>query len=368
MHLVHIANTHFEWELVQKQTPPLQASIARHPLFLQLQFLPLLYAGSEESFAVTHMPSQAFLDGLAKRGIALPTLHLLSERSFGKEMAVCSWGASLSVKAWAAERRLFYSMPDMQVVRTVNSKQFSFENSLSLPTSCLLWNEKEALDWVGLAAGPVVLKSCFGVSGKGHLLLPVEKKNDATRICLFLKQQQNLGLPVIAEPWVERLLDFSTQWEIGQNQEIHYVGATLCQNDQRGSYRATLVGDEQHLFGRFLPDLFEHQRAARLVLQKMAALGYFGNVGIDAFIYKEQGRDKLHPIVEINARKTMGWAALMLQRKIKKEALSFSFAPVQEARESLLPSALTQSDGSVIEFKRQLVVDELANNRSSHEN
>jgi hypothetical protein len=368
MHFVHVANTHFEWELVQKKTPPLRASILRHPFFTQLQFLPLLYAQSQEGVAVTHLPSGAFLEGLATKGFALPVLHLLLEHNFPRETAVNSWGASLSVSQWATERRLSYYMPPIDVVRAVNSKQFSFENSPSLPQSRLVWNEKEALEWTCQTPGPLVLKTCFGFSGKGHLLIPVEMKNDATRICLFLKQQQIGGLPLIAEPWVERLLDFSTQWEISKQREINYVGATLCRNDKRGSYLATEVGDEQRLFGANLPYLFEHQSCARPLLVKMADLGYFGNVGIDAFIYRWEDKVMLQPIVEVNARKTMGWVALMVQKKIKKEHLSFSFASTFEKRESLLPTEIVESGGKVIAFKRRLIVDELANNRSGKEN
>jgi hypothetical protein len=51
---------------------------------------------------------------------------------------------------------------------------------------------------------------------------------------------------------------------------------------------------------------------------------YFGHLGIDAFVYDEK---KLQPIVEINARKTMSYAALMMQRKNPQKTLRFSFSP-----------------------------------------
>ena len=72
----------------------------------------------------------------------------------------------------------------------------------------------------------------------------------------------------------------------------------------------------------------KHQEIALDVLKKIATCGYFGNIGVDAMVYRLNGEILLHPIVEINARKTMGYAALTLQQQhFPEEILTLSFSP-----------------------------------------
>jgi predicted ATP-grasp superfamily ATP-dependent carboligase len=67
-------------------------------------------------------------------------------------------------------------------------------------------------------------------------------------------------------------------------------------------------------------------------------MGFRGNVGIDSMIYD----GKLHPIVEINLRKTMGWVALKLGKSVAYET----------GTEGLLPKFL--DIGKKITFQKQL--------------
>ena len=60
MPILHLANTSFELELAEESIPDISASIQSHPIFMQLQFLPLLYAGAEDGLAVTHPPIPSF--------------------------------------------------------------------------------------------------------------------------------------------------------------------------------------------------------------------------------------------------------------------------------------------------------------------
>ena len=60
------------------------------------------------------------------------------------------------------------------------------------------------------------------------------------------------------------------------------------------------------------PFLEEHREFVTEVLEEIALMGYFGLVGFDAMVY---GNHKLQPIVEINARKTMGLVALAVQNQ-----------------------------------------------------
>jgi hypothetical protein len=173
----------------------------------------------------------------------------------------------------------------------------------------------------------------------------------------FLKKQWDKGLPIIAEPWVNRVLDFSTQWSIDPSQQITYEGSTLCQNDARGQYQYNEVGDEKILFGDRLHFLHQHLQIVQPLLCKIARAGFFGNIGIDAMLYTQQQEIRLHPIVEINARKTMGWAALAFWKKHHRETpLRFKFTA---ASTGFLPQSLSTKNGKTIHFKRNLTIEKI---------
>lgn len=332
---LHIANTQFEWELVQKKPPLLEESFRKHPVFLQLQFLPFLYAAPDEGVAVTEKPTDSFFLTLEQLGIRAPRLHLLSQKSF-PYTSVDSWGASLSVQSWTESRSLDYEMPPWECVQKVNSKLFSFTRGPKLPGATLLYKQEEAARWLEEQKGLKVFKTCFGVSGRGHHF--VETLTPET--LLFLQNEWKEGRAVIAEPWVSRVLDFSTQWKIAKDKRIEYVGATLCENDERGTYRNNSVGEEKELFRSHLAHLENHKTIASAVLQEMADLGYFGHVGIDAMLYLDGPTLKLHPIVEINARKTMGWVALRVrERHFSKKRLTLHYMPGR-SQKNLLPESL----------------------------
>jgi len=105
---------------------------------------------------------------------------------------------------------------------------------------------------------------------------------------------------------VNREMDFSTQWVI--DKEPIYLGATVMENTKYGMYSQTLIGKE-------IPFLKEHLEMVKQPLKLLCEAGYVGNLGIDAMVYD----NTLHPIVEINLRKTMGWLALKLERSLSYE-------------------------------------------------
>jgi len=57
----------------------------------------------------------------------------------------------------------------------------------------------------------------------------------------------------------------------------------------------------------------ELESIARIVCERLFLEGYYGPVGIDAL---EHARG-LHPLLEINARYTMGFVALAVERSLK---------------------------------------------------
>ncbi|NGX48160.1 MAG: hypothetical protein K1000chlam3_01550 [Chlamydiae bacterium] len=314
MSILHLCNTFFEWELADNVGPDLQSALMQNPIFTQLQFLPVLYANEGDGLLVSEKPEQ----------MPLPTYSLEERPPFQK---LETWGYSLLAKKWAESQGLLYAMPPWDVVKMVNGKTYSFSKS-PMPGSRLIYQGDP------IEKG-MVLKSCYGTAGRGLI------SSDSLKAKGFCEKEWKKGLPVIAEPWVERSLDFSTQWIISPSGEIAYLGATICKTSAKGAHESNIVGGKP-------PSYVEEQKSIAMeVLQEMADMGYFGEVGFDAMVYNE---NKLQPIVEINARKTMGWVTLQVQqKKYPGEIIELSYLPSKQT--GLLPNQLGD-----VKFSRQIEI------------
>jgi hypothetical protein len=365
MHKLHIANTFFEWELETQPKMSLTEAFLQHVIFRQLQFLPVVYAEKSDGMAASDAPFANYWDIVRTKGISTPRFFTLEKKDFSPYKEIESWGASQLIAEWADRHSLTYQIPEWPIVKQVNSKHFSFENSPKLPHAILLMQESQAKQWLHSFEGLKVLKTCYGVSGKGHLI--IEQNTSWEKILSFLTKEWNKGLPVIGEPWVKRILDFSTQWHIDSDKTVAYIGSTICDNDERGQYRFNLVGDEKALFNNHFPFLVEHQQTVGCVMQNIARLGFFGNVGVDAMLYTlPENSDviHLHPVVEINARKTMGWAALQFQRRYHpNEIVRFNYS---SGHEGFLPDCVESKQGKKVVFSRNLTCDRMVFTIKSH--
>ncbi len=323
MSRLHICNTFFERELEVPSNRSLFDWMHAHPPILQLQFLPLLYAAPDDQILVTALPDNPD-----------PRLRLTAPDN---ALPIEHWGPSLAIAAWAHQHHLPYTIPDWETVRKINSKVFSFTESPKLPGAKLLNSQEEVIEWILTTPGPKVLKTPFGTAGSGHLKPNVKQQYTTPKIATDFRGPQSTNVkrlyitPLIGEPWVERVLDFSTQWEKGQ-----LIGTTLFENEPNGTYKGTHVGDVESWA------LEEHLAIAKPLVERIVRMGYMGNLGIDAFIYLWEGKKRLHPIVEINARKTMSWAALQLPSK----SLYYT-----KNKAGLLPSRLGKT-----EFTRNIVL------------
>ncbi len=307
MSRLHICNTFFEKELEASAKKNLADWMRLHPIVMQLQFLPLLYADPNDHILVSDLPENPD-----------PRLCLIDHPP--PKGLIEHWGPSLSIKAWAEKHNLPYTIPDWATVQTINSKIFSFTSSPKLPGAAIMNSQEEIKAWIQTTPNPKVLKTPFGTAGSGHSLNP--------------DTERAYKVPIIGEPWVERIIDFSTQWLDGE-----CIGTTIFENEANGTYKGTFQGVVEPWA------LEQHLQTAYPIVQNIKAQGYSGNIGIDAFIYLWRGEKRLHPIVEINARKTMSWAAL----QIPKKQLSYT-----RSTQGLLPSSLTVKNKTIY-FQRNII-------------
>ena len=324
MTTLHVCNAFFEWEIEKAHTPTIYEAFCSHRNFLYLQFLPLIYAPINDAILVTENPS------FNQRRFS--TIN--EKQTFFTHIQ--SFAASESVKRFAILHNLIYQVPPLDVVKEVASKEFSFRNSPKLPGSKLITNPTELSQFLSKGDYKKVLKTPFGFSGVGHFFS--DPKSNASAKTTNLQPQPNS--PLIGEPWVQRVFDFSSHWFIDNDtKEIVFLGFTKITSSPRGQfvsatplhpplyYKNQDPNQDQNSKNRQIynlkspfqkhPNLQEHltrhKEEAFKLLEKIQSYGFFGEISFDSFIYDE---DTLHPIVEINPRKTLGKIAYELNKTL----------------------------------------------------
>lgn len=351
----HIANTSFDVELENRGASFFEL-VTTSAIFRQLQFLPFLYGSNTDLVFTSDKPNPDYLALLRKEGFSPPKRY---EQEKIQNLRLNCWGETPSVTSFAKEHRLVFHETSLELLQHIHSKACAFAMRPPVKGSLIIEEETTLLEWMQRISLPFVIKSPFGFSGKGKVIVDSEEKKEKARVLaqkVFLKHQ-----PVIGEPWLNKILDFSTQWWI--DTEIQYLGATVCLNDEKGRYIGSLVGEEEILFGSYLPFLLEHKAVALAALKKIQALGYQGHIGFDALLYQEK-KILLQPLVEINARKTMGWVALQLYKKQQKGLLHL-FLSSHSSCTPLLPLYVEDPNERRITFRNNLFARHIENDTFS---
>jgi hypothetical protein len=345
--MLYIANTFFEWELSGLLKGDLRKAMLRHPVCQLLQYLPLIYLSPEDAVLVTERPSQVYFKHLKTYGIErLPALVSFEEPAYADWSEVRSWGASHMVQEWARSKNLSYFMPDFELVKRINSKVWNFSHVPVLPGARLIRAPQDIQEAVSDSEQLWVAKTDQGFSGMGHHIFASHEIEGALRFC---QKEWSQGHALILEPWVKRLLDFSSQWHIDRLGKVELIGVTKLLNTDKGVYLGTVVGSLSELFGADLVFVREHLSVAESHLKHIVEAGYFGDLGMDAMLFEsaKTGKTVLHPIVEVNARMTMSSALLRFHLRYgKSRRNTFLFQTQKNQTAGLLPT----------HFKKQLVV------------
>lgn len=171
------------------------------------------------------------------------------------------------------------------------------------------------------------IKPRFGSSGRGRV--------DGRRLLHVLPALTRLRERggVIVEPWLQRVADLSTQWLIGAEGRIEFLGTTLAETSLSGVWAsARVIVDDAgvpHAWGvpfqvgpekRFVENSF-------LVVEAAARAGYRGPCGVDGFSYvRHPGGPLEFRLCEFNARFTAGLIAVCLARALPPGSRA-TFAP-----------------------------------------
>ena len=303
-----------------------------------LEMVMVALAKADDVVMLNQLPSLEHREKLQEFGVVLPELVEWTDRekvAARKLQGVRPWAASPGACARAQEFGIRQS--------PVGADKFS-----KLKHAELLGEVLRASDWkvlcdggeVGRAVSSAedvegmrrsgqascwVVKAPISTAGRERMLLSSEgamSAADERRLAGMFRRSAVL----LMEPWLERVLDFSIQYEM-TDEGLRNRGMVVLENCKRGQFRSAVSvrrpfdslgpqdrralhegGDGRGRWGVWLEEVLE------------PALGtwlgdYRGPLGVDAFLYRdEKGGIRLKPVVEVNPRHTMGRVAVEFAR------------------------------------------------------
>ncbi|HYG12187.1 MAG TPA: hypothetical protein VD835_19730, partial [Pyrinomonadaceae bacterium] len=153
-----------------------------------------------------------------------------------------------------------------------------------------------------------VIKSPFGFAARERVLGRGARLEGAQAI--WARRQFDSGVTLIFQPWLERVREYGVTLEIAADGEINLIGISDLQTNGAGTGTGYLLGrkiDSQRKA--------ELEGMARVVGARLFREGYVGPAGVDAL----EHTGGLHPLLEINARYTMGFVALAVERALNAQ-------------------------------------------------
>lgn len=335
-----VGNFDFERSLAGRGEGALPQTLER--INRELAFAWLAIAEEEDTVWLPGRCEHSFLEQFgAAVSWGLPqVVSRPSEAPPGAEGVCWGWCAQW-VKALQQAGRRTAAHPPLEIVKRVNSRRFSLELEEAL--GCRLERSAFVNDEAALVAhleagafsaeegGKVdqprrgvgsepstgrsgaprwVLKANYGNSARERLI--VSDRGLTESDWGWVQGRLRVGLAV--EPWVDIEREAGLQWEISPSGDVRLMGATPLYTDACGRY----LGSGFAQGGEHLAEWRNAITTAEEGVHRIAALGYFGPVGIDACRWRtSEGEQRLRVFQDINARWTMGRLSLGWRRLLR---------------------------------------------------
>lgn len=271
------------------------------------------------------------------------------------ERGLCAWWNDAASARAAARAGLALAGPPPEAVARVHDKAFAarvaeetgwtprvlrgrircFEpEELRDPAAALARLRREIGAWPAELAREFTLKPRLGTSGRGRVSA---RSLDAPELAPALAGLAERG-GALLEPWLRRTADYAVGLHVAESGELTVLGVLEQRTSRSGVYRGHR-GELDHR-GRVVsggPDDDALLGAAAELARAAHAAGFHGPCGVDAFAFEHDGQRVLRPVVELNARFTMGTVVLGLLRRARAwidaalapspgERLAFDFA------------------------------------------
>ena len=319
---------------------PEAADSATRQLASDLDTLAIFLARAEDVVVLHRQPRAEFLQSLQSLGVEIPAQEILERGRISDRSPLRSrklgrlrpWGWSADshallrdllpnlaggpgVGAWnEATRRLYAKSTAAEVLRELPWQETFGDRQI-------IGSPERTLEEIWQAGQTALVKANFGLAGRSMVRL--DQGDDPGPLAAM----QAAPGGCIVEPWLDRVADFSIQYEVEPDQWPRLKGWVRLHCEPGGRFTACAASGT---FTRLLPPeiaQFLHQQGPHWLKQLyteaipavlanlLKGTNFRGALGIDAFFYRDSaGAIRLKPIVEINPRCTMGRVTLELLR------------------------------------------------------
>ena len=278
----------------------------------------LLWLAREGDALLLPEPWPALLQSEARRrGVELVSPSA-SERQSARVFTPWGWTASAAAvgeRAGALVRPL-----PLPTVARVNSKLWSHalevELGVAQPAAALASDFEELREAVARACPAPddkwVVKSPYGFAARERVLGRGPSVGEPQ--AKWARRRLAGGETLIFQPWLEVVREYGAVAEVRPDGAFVFHGVSDLQTNGAGTGTGYILGrpPEPHR-------LAELEAVARAVGERLFREGYHGPFGVDAL---EHSRG-FHPLLEVNARYTMGFVALAVERSLKPGAPTF---------------------------------------------
>lgn len=333
-----VANGSFSYQ------PPLLLQEMEH----ELAILPFIFCSENDFVLAESKPNEIFLQQLKNVGFNLPYFYNLAELEAmpeGSFNQIIPWGWSPSahykfsrlkekcspefkkspVYSWhEVHKTLYERSASLSFLHTILDSNTD-ENLITKDLTGTIVNSINEIETLLQKHKQLVIKAPLSSSGRGIQMIRKPELDKARKQWIggVLKQQNYL----VAEPLLEKKIDFSFQFRITSEKEVDFLGLSFFETNSNGQYQRTLINPN--------PELLLKTRNCAHLIEKMYFIAgkiqnelinsaylqhYRGYLGIDAMIFEYQNKSLIHPCVEINSRMNMGILTKFLERKIYPES------------------------------------------------
>ena len=241
-----------------------------------------------------------------------PTLGLLAGYDVVSPYAVLSDTTRLAERIGTTNR-----LPSATTVARVNSKSWSnaLADRLGLPGTGVVVRSVDALTSAVQRTGfDAVVKDPYGVSGRGALAVRTPGVLAAIRRTLDRQVAAGRRIELLVQPRYARQCDFSAQLSLEPDGDWELLGVQVMTNRE---FRFIGSRPADPAFVDRL-DASGYLDAVAEVAKALTGEGYWGPVGIDSMLRSD---GEVIPILEVNARRSLGLLALLLDHRVRAEGL-----------------------------------------------
>jgi hypothetical protein len=312
-------NADFEAELAHEAARP--GAVYRRTSFMEAlnrRLAPRLLwlAAGGDALLLDDEPADATRAEAARRGVRL----LRNEEAAPEGALFSPWGWTRGAIETGGRAGAVVDAPPPEVVARVNSKLWSHaletELGVALEGAGVAGTFGELEELVARACprggDKWVVKSPYGFAARERVLGRGPRIEEPQ--AKWARKALARGEPLVFQPWLEVVREYGVVIEVARDGGVEVLGFSDVVTNGAGTAFGYTLGRPPS--ARRAAEL---ERFAREVGGRLRREGYFGPAGLDAI---EHARG-LHPVLEVNARHTMGHVALAVERELKPTGPTF---------------------------------------------